>query len=80
MAEISIIGLELAKNVFQAHGAGADGSVVFRRKMSRAQLPNEGMCLVWPLPVFFVQFRKNGGSFDAAAVGEDIASKPSQSV
>ena len=27
-----------ARNVFQAQGAGADGSVVFRRKLSRAQL------------------------------------------
>jgi len=38
MNEVSIIGLDLAKNVFQAHGAEADGSVVFRRKLSRAQL------------------------------------------
>ncbi len=38
MGEVSIIGLDLAKNVFQAHGAGADGAVVFRRKLSRAQL------------------------------------------
>ncbi|ABS70027.1 hypothetical protein Xaut_4813 (plasmid) [Xanthobacter versatilis] len=38
MGEVSIIGLDLAKNVFQAHGAGADGSVVFRRKLSRSQL------------------------------------------
>lgn len=38
MGEVSIIGLDLAKNVFQAHGASADGSVVFRRKLSRAQL------------------------------------------
>ncbi len=30
MKEVSIIGLDLAKNVFQAHGAAADGSVVFR--------------------------------------------------
>ncbi|MBP9951769.1 MAG: hypothetical protein KBF27_08395, partial [Cypionkella sp.] len=45
MGEVSIIGLDLAKNVsvafgassIQAHG-GADGSVVFRRKLSRAQL------------------------------------------
>jgi hypothetical protein len=35
--EVSTIGLDLAKNVFQAHGAGADGSVV-RRKLLRAQL------------------------------------------
>jgi transposase len=38
MKEASIIGRDLAKNVFQAHGAAADGSVVFRRKLSRAQL------------------------------------------
>ncbi|MDZ4120746.1 IS110 family transposase [Phaeovulum sp.] len=38
MGEVSIIGLDLAKNVFQAHGAGSDGSVVFRRKLPRAQL------------------------------------------
>lgn len=38
MGEVSIIGLDLAKNVFQAHGAAADGAVIFRRKLSRAQL------------------------------------------
>jgi transposase len=38
MKEVGIIGLDLAKNVFQAHDTGADGSVVFRRKLSRAQL------------------------------------------
>jgi transposase len=38
MEEVSIVGLDLAKTVFQAHGAAADGSVVFRRKLSRAQL------------------------------------------
>lgn len=38
MNDVSIIGLDLAKNVFHAHGAEADGSVVFRRKLSRAQL------------------------------------------
>ena len=38
MNEVSIIGLDLAKNVFQAHGAAADGTVVFRRKLGRAQV------------------------------------------
>lgn len=38
MEEVSIIGLDLAKNVFQAHGARADGSVAFRTKISRAKL------------------------------------------
>jgi hypothetical protein len=37
MEEVSIIGIDLAKNVFQAHGAAADGSVVYRKKLSRPQ-------------------------------------------
>ena len=35
MEEISIIGVDLAKNVFQLHGAAADGSIVLRKKLSR---------------------------------------------
>ncbi len=38
MREASIIGIDLAKRVFQVHGAAADGSVVFRKKLSRGQL------------------------------------------
>ena len=37
MEEVSIIGVDLAKNVFQLHGAAADGSVAFRKKLSRPQ-------------------------------------------
>ena len=37
MMEVSIIGVDLAKNVFQLHGAAADGTVVFRNKLSRPQ-------------------------------------------
>jgi transposase len=37
MKEVSIIGVDLAKNVFQIHGAAVDGAVVFRKKLSRAQ-------------------------------------------
>jgi transposase len=38
MEEVSIIGLDLAKNVFQAHGARGDGSTAFRKKISRAKV------------------------------------------
>ncbi len=38
MTELSIIGLDLAKSVFHAHGAGADGSVIFRRRLTRQQV------------------------------------------
>ncbi|WP_152610801.1 IS110 family transposase [Ruegeria sp. ANG-R] len=36
--EVSIIGIDLAKNVFQAHGADAIGRRVFSKKLSRSQL------------------------------------------
>jgi len=38
MSEVCIIGVDLAKRVFQVHGAGPDGSVVYRKKLSRAQV------------------------------------------
>ena len=37
MGEVAIIGVDLAKSVFQVHGAAADGSVEFRKKLSRPQ-------------------------------------------
>lgn len=37
MSEITIIGVDLAKHVFQVHGAAADGTVVLRKKLSRSQ-------------------------------------------
>lgn len=38
MQQATIIGIDLAKRAFQAHGAAADGSVVFRKKLARTQL------------------------------------------
>ena len=35
MNEVSIVGLDLAKRVIQAHGASGDGSVVFRKRLTR---------------------------------------------
>ena len=35
MEDVSITGIDLAKRSFQRHGARADGSVAFRRKLSR---------------------------------------------
>ena len=36
--EVSTIGLDLAKHVFQAHGADASGAVVFRKRLRRGQV------------------------------------------
>ncbi len=38
MRQITTIGLDLAKNVFQAHGADAEGSPLFNRKLRRADV------------------------------------------
>ncbi len=38
MKQISTIGLDLAKNIFQVHGADAEGSPLFSRKLRRAEV------------------------------------------
>lgn len=38
MGEVTTIGLDLAKSIFQAHGADAAGEVVFRKKLRRDQM------------------------------------------
>tara|TARA_R110000868_G_scaffold143571_1_gene361791 strand:- start:25148 stop:26170 length:1023 start_codon:yes stop_codon:yes gene_type:complete len=38
MTQITVIGLDLAKRVFQVHGADGDGQPVLRRKLRRAQV------------------------------------------
>jgi transposase len=50
MGEVTIIGVDLAKNVFQLHGAASDGTVVYRKKLSRPQfarfIAEQSPCLV----------------------------------
>lgn len=38
MKEVATIGLDIAKEVFQAHGADAEGATVFNRRIRRAEL------------------------------------------
>jgi hypothetical protein len=38
MGEVSTIGLDIAKWVFQVHGVDADGAVVIRKRISRAKV------------------------------------------
>ena len=50
MENVSIIGIDLAKYRFQLHGAQADGSVAFRKKLSRGKvldfLASQPRCVV----------------------------------
>lgn len=38
MSDITTVGLDLAKNVFQVHGADGAGRAVLRKKLRRAQV------------------------------------------
>jgi transposase len=50
MEKATIIGIDLAKRIFQLHGAASDGSVVFRKKIRRDEvlvfLAAQSPCLV----------------------------------
>jgi len=64
--QITAIGLDLAKNVFQVHGVDAEGRVVVRRKLRLAKVREffAGLapCTIWHL--------------DAREQGESTPSKP----
>ena len=38
MNNVTIIGIDLAKRIFHAHGVHADGSIAFRKRMTRAEV------------------------------------------
>ena len=38
MGEITTVGIDLAKNVFQVHGVDANGDIVVRKAVRRAQV------------------------------------------
>lgn len=58
MAEIITVGLDLAKNVFQAHGADASGRTVFRKKLRRDQV----LAFFAQLPTCVVAMEACGGA------------------
>ena len=62
MPQVAIIGVDLAKRVFQLHGAAADGSALFRKKLTRERflsfLASQPPCIV-----------ANGGLRDRSRMG-----------
>ena len=50
MEEISIVGIDLAKNIFQVHGSTADGRPVFIKKVRRSKL----LSLLGNIPICIV--------------------------
>ena len=72
MKQISTIGLDLAKNVFQIHGADAEGAPIFNRKLRRAEV----LRFFEKLPPCLVGLEACGGSHywarEIAALGHDV--------
>ena len=58
MEKITTIGLDLAKNVFQVHGADAEGAPVLRRKLRRAEV----LAFFEKLPACLVGMEACGGA------------------
>ena len=62
MAQVTTIGLDLAKRVFQVHGVDAAGAVVLRRQLKRRQMVS-----------FFTKFDWHGGVRHGASLGPHAA-------
>lgn len=72
MKQITTIGLDLAKQVFQVHGADAEGSPIFNRKLRRAEV----LRFFEKSPPCLVGMEACGGSHywarEIAAFGHDV--------
>ena len=72
MDKVSVIGLDLAKNVFQVHGANAQGKKVLSRRLKRAEV----LEFFATLPVCRVGMEACGGAHDWArrikALGHEV--------
>ena len=76
MEEVSVIGIDLAKRSFQVHGAKADGSVVFRRKLSRGKVLS---CLASQPPCTVAMEACAGAHYwgrEIAALGHEVRLVP----
>ncbi|RWX10374.1 IS110 family transposase [Rhizobium hidalgonense] len=80
MNEIATIGLDLAKQVFQAHGADAQGATLFNRKLRRAEL----LPFFKKLPPCIVGMEACGSAHhwarEISALGHEVRILPAQYV
>lgn len=80
MEQVSVVGLDLAKSVFQVHGVDAQGEAVLRRKLSRGQL----LKLFEKLPPCLVGMEACASAHhwarELAALGHEVKLMPPQYV
>lgn len=69
MSEVTIIGIDLAKRVFQLHGARNDGSIVFRKKLLQGQML-----------AFFAQQLKSVVTMEACATAREVLQRVLQAM
>src|SRR5262249_36276588 len=67
--EITTVGLDIAKRVFQLHGADAAGKAVLRRKLQRS----EGVAFFKPLPPYLVGLEACGTAHYWSRETSDVA-------
>ncbi len=80
MSEVAVIGLDLAKSVFQVHGIDVQGQVVLRRRLSRGQV----LKLFEKLPASVVGMEACASSHywarELSALGHEVKLMPAQYV
>lgn len=80
MKEVTTIGLDLAKQVFQAYGSDAEGNPLFNRKLRRAEV----LRFFAKLPPCLVGMEACGSAHhwarEISAFGHDVRLIPAQYV
>ena len=80
MDQVSVVGLDLAKSVFQVHGVNAQGEVVLRRRLTRGQL----LKLFEKLPPCLIGMEACASAHhwarELAALGHEVKLMPAQYV
>ena len=80
MDQVSVVGLDLAKSVFQVHGVNAQGEVVLRRRLTRGQL----LKLFEKLPSCLIGMEACSGAHhwarELAGLGHEVKLMPAQYV
>jgi transposase len=80
MGNVTTIGLDIAKNVFQVHGVDADGAVVVRQRLTRGRMLKFFAKLPWCLIGIEACATSHFWARELVALGHDVKLMPAQYV